>query len=293
MTETSPTGDPPAFVQNLPPPGRPIFIPTVFVDPAHAPEQPVLRSSMLPSIDTGDQVRELAEGLVRTGSPAMVSALATALLRASIGEPQAGRADALALREPNSDIVIPRPTAAEDSLAAEWEAMLGGAAGDDDRPAPTRPRGPDGEEQEGTPWVPISSEREATRVLNADEIDSLLGFDEAAYDEPASAESRALLEEFVPERDPLDQEGTWELERQILIERDRVLGGDTAHSPASAEAFAGGLLQAIKIIRRLSYVRRLPKDRTPEQLALLDEAERLLQRNFVPVAHYLEGDGRG
>ncbi|MFL2769605.1 MAG: flagellar motor switch protein FliM [Rhodospirillaceae bacterium] len=57
-----------------------------------------------------------------------------------------------------------------DSMAAEWEAMLGG---DDD------------EAGMGTP--------ESTRVLNQDEIDSLLGFDEASEDGMDRAGIQAIL----------------------------------------------------------------------------------------------------
>jgi len=63
----------------------------------------------------------------------------------------------------------------EDELAAEWEAMMssedGGDGGDDDDATP----------------------REATRVLNQDEIDSLLGFDEEGDDAGERAGIQAIL----------------------------------------------------------------------------------------------------
>lgn len=62
----------------------------------------------------------------------------------------------------------------EDELAAEWEAMM---TTDDD--------GGDGEE-DGPP-------REATRVLNQDEIDSLLGFDEEGDEAGERAGIQAIL----------------------------------------------------------------------------------------------------
>ncbi len=60
-----------------------------------------------------------------------------------------------------------------DAMAAEWEAMLGGDDGDDDLGA--------------------MGGRESTRVLNQDEIDSLLGFDEASDDSMDRAGIQAIL----------------------------------------------------------------------------------------------------
>src|SRR4051812_25470695 len=69
----------------------------------------------------------------------------------------------------------PAPAAAAnpeaDAMAAEWEAMLGG--GDDDGGA--------------------GMGRESTRVLNQDEIDSLLGFDEAGDTGSDRAGIQAIL----------------------------------------------------------------------------------------------------
>src|SRR5438094_495583 len=59
-----------------------------------------------------------------------------------------------------------------DAMAAEWEAMLGGGDGGDDA-------GMGG--------------RESTRVLNQDEIDSLLGFDEAGDTGSDRAGIQAIL----------------------------------------------------------------------------------------------------
>src|SRR5438552_10428938 len=61
-----------------------------------------------------------------------------------------------------------------DAMAAEWEAMLGG--GDDDGGAMGGGGG-----------------RESTRVLNQDEIDSLLGFDEAGDTGSDRAGIQAIL----------------------------------------------------------------------------------------------------
>jgi flagellar motor switch protein FliM len=62
----------------------------------------------------------------------------------------------------------------QDDLAAEWEAMVGG--GDDDGGA-----------------VSSVSGRETTRVLNQDEIDSLLGFDEETEDVSDKSGIQAIL----------------------------------------------------------------------------------------------------
>lgn len=59
-----------------------------------------------------------------------------------------------------------------DAMAAEWEAMLGGDDDDD---------------------MAAMGGRESTRVLNQDEIDSLLGFDEASDDSMDRAGIQAIL----------------------------------------------------------------------------------------------------
>ncbi len=59
----------------------------------------------------------------------------------------------------------------QDDLAAEWESMVGGDGGGDSS----------------------SSSRESTRVLNQDEIDSLLGFDEEADEESQKSGIQAIL----------------------------------------------------------------------------------------------------
>lgn len=66
----------------------------------------------------------------------------------------------------------------QDDLAAEWEAMVGG-----------------GDDGEGGTTPPISSVsgRETTRVLNQDEIDSLLGFDEDQEDISDRSGIQAIL----------------------------------------------------------------------------------------------------
>ncbi|MEK9724943.1 MAG: flagellar motor switch protein FliM [Rhodospirillaceae bacterium] len=63
----------------------------------------------------------------------------------------------------------------QDDLAAEWEAMVGGG-GDDDEPIESSSGG-----------------RESTRVLNQEEIDSLLGFDEEHDDEGTKSGIQAIL----------------------------------------------------------------------------------------------------
>ena len=70
----------------------------------------------------------------------------------------------------------------QDDLAAEWEAMVGadGAGGTED--------GAGGTEDGGG-----GSSRETTRVLNQDEIDSLLGFDDVQEDNGDRAYIQAIL----------------------------------------------------------------------------------------------------
>ena len=65
----------------------------------------------------------------------------------------------------------------QDDLAAEWEAMIGGG------------------DSEGGAAAPSSSgiSRESTRVLNQDEIDSLLGFDEEHQDISEKSGIQAIL----------------------------------------------------------------------------------------------------
>ncbi len=64
----------------------------------------------------------------------------------------------------------------QDDLAAEWEAMVGG-----------------GDDGMGGDAVSSVSGRETTRVLNQDEIDSLLGFDEEAEDVSDKSGIQAIL----------------------------------------------------------------------------------------------------
>ncbi len=65
----------------------------------------------------------------------------------------------------------------QDDLAAEWEAMVGGGGDGDD----------------ATQVVSSVSARETTRVLNQDEIDSLLGFDEEIEDVSDKSGIQAIL----------------------------------------------------------------------------------------------------
>lgn len=70
----------------------------------------------------------------------------------------------------------------QDDLAAEWEAMMAGDGG-----------GGDGGGGGGSTKASSSSGREATRVLNQDEIDSLLGFDEDEEEGGERAGIQAIL----------------------------------------------------------------------------------------------------
>ena len=82
---------------------------------------------------------------------------------------------ASALKDAATDTPAPAAKADDaDAMAAEWEAMLGG--GDDD----------DG-------GGGMGGGRESTRVLNQDEIDSLLGFDEASDEGSDRAGIQAIL----------------------------------------------------------------------------------------------------
>lgn len=65
----------------------------------------------------------------------------------------------------------------QDDLAAEWEAMMGG----------------DEDGEGGDDEIAAGTGREATRVLNQDEIDSLLGFDEEADEGGERAGIQAIL----------------------------------------------------------------------------------------------------
>jgi flagellar motor switch protein FliM len=67
----------------------------------------------------------------------------------------------------------------QDDLAAEWEAMIGGGEGE----------GGDGAAAPASSGV----SRESTRVLNQDEIDSLLGFDEEHQDISEKSGIQAIL----------------------------------------------------------------------------------------------------
>ncbi len=67
----------------------------------------------------------------------------------------------------------------QDAMAAEWEAMLGGGGGDEDG----------GDVEVGSMGAP----RESTRVLNQDEIDSLLGFDDENEDSGERSGIQAIL----------------------------------------------------------------------------------------------------
>lgn len=64
----------------------------------------------------------------------------------------------------------------QDELAAEWEAMMGGDDGGGDGPS-----------------TDVSMAPEATRVLNQDEIDSLLGFDDAHEEGAEKSGIQAIL----------------------------------------------------------------------------------------------------
>jgi flagellar motor switch protein FliM len=80
---------------------------------------------------------------------------------------------AAALAEAKTD--PPAPAGDADAMAAEWEAMLGGA------------------DEGGDDMLGGGGGRESTRVLNQDEIDSLLGFDEAGDEGSDRAGIQAIL----------------------------------------------------------------------------------------------------
>ena len=69
----------------------------------------------------------------------------------------------------------------QDDLAAEWEAMVGGDDGDDDG------------DDDGGDAAAAGTGRESTRVLNQDEIDSLLGFDDEHEDGSEKSGIQAIL----------------------------------------------------------------------------------------------------
>ena len=84
---------------------------------------------------------------------------------------------AAALADANTDAPAPKAggDADADAMAAEWEAMLGGA------------------DEGGDDMLGGGGGRESTRVLNQDEIDSLLGFDEASDEGSDRAGIQAIL----------------------------------------------------------------------------------------------------
>ncbi len=86
---------------------------------------------------------------------------------------------AAALADAQSDAPAPKAggdaDADADAMAAEWEAMLGGA------------------DEGGDDMLGGGGGRESTRVLNQDEIDSLLGFDEASDEGSDRAGIQAIL----------------------------------------------------------------------------------------------------
>ncbi|MBC8337892.1 MAG: flagellar motor switch protein FliM [Rhodospirillales bacterium] len=90
----------------------------------------------------------------------------------------------------------------QDALAAEWEASMGGEDGDgggdgeDDLAAEWESMVGEGEEgEDGGGEVAVADEggRESTRVLNQEEIDSLLGFDEEHDDSGDKSGIQAIL----------------------------------------------------------------------------------------------------
>ncbi|MFN3076228.1 MAG: flagellar motor switch protein FliM [Alphaproteobacteria bacterium] len=97
---------------------------------------------------------------------------------AGMDEGDGGGAAAQARPTPPGDDEEGEENANQDAMAAEWEAMLG--TGDDDGAAPAE-------------VVSSGSGRESTRVLNQDEIDSLLGFDDDHDDTGERAGIQAIL----------------------------------------------------------------------------------------------------
>jgi flagellar motor switch protein FliM len=89
----------------------------------------------------------------------------------------------------------------QDALAAEWEASLGGGDDDDegeggdqdDLAAEWEAMAGGGEDDAGGAGGDGGGGRESTRVLNQEEIDSLLGFDEEHEDEGQRSGIQAIL----------------------------------------------------------------------------------------------------
>lgn len=82
----------------------------------------------------------------------------------------------------------------DDALAAEWESALGDGDGDeDDGDGDDLAAEWDSMVSDGDDAGAESTGREATRVLNQDEIDSLLGFDEESDDGAERAGIQAIL----------------------------------------------------------------------------------------------------
>ncbi len=84
----------------------------------------------------------------------------------------------------------------DDALAAEWEASLGGDDGDDDEDQDDLAAEWEammGDDGDGTATEDPAASRESTRVLNQDEIDSLLGFDEEHEDDTQKSGIQAIL----------------------------------------------------------------------------------------------------
>lgn len=88
----------------------------------------------------------------------------------------------------------------DDALAAEWEASLGGDGdgdgdedGEDQDDLAAEWEAMMGDDGDGTGGEDPSTSRESTRVLNQDEIDSLLGFDEEHEDDSQKSGIQAIL----------------------------------------------------------------------------------------------------
>lgn len=84
----------------------------------------------------------------------------------------------------------------QDALAAEWEASLGGGEdgdGDDQDDLAAEWEAMVGDDAEGDSGGSGGGGRESTRVLNQEEIDSLLGFDEEHEDEGQRSGIQAIL----------------------------------------------------------------------------------------------------
>lgn len=85
----------------------------------------------------------------------------------------------------------------DDALAAEWEASLGGDGegedGEDQDDLAAEWEAMMGDDGDGTGGEDPAASRESTRVLNQDEIDSLLGFDEEHEDDNQKSGIQAIL----------------------------------------------------------------------------------------------------